>query len=201
MGTALLSLGLAVVLPGTTRAQDRWESWTAVGGAALGAGAGAVVGTVGSVMPCTTTYAGPTCVRWMTAASALIGGVAGTVLGGTEPGTLGAAAVGGMVGLGVGGLVGAFLVPFIERWALEDALALGLIGGAVGTAPLGAAIGFGGGALVGVTLWRAVPDVGAPGAAALALGGLAAGVLAEWIVRAVAADAGGSMAIGLHVRF
>lgn len=102
MGTGLLSLGLTAAFPGTTHAQDRWESWTGVGGAALGAGAGAVVGAVGSVLPCTTTYAGPTCVRWMTAGSALVGAVAGAVLGGTDPGTLGDAAVGGMVGLGVG---------------------------------------------------------------------------------------------------
>ena len=91
--------------------------------------------------------------------------------------------------------------PFIERWAPQDALALGLIGGAVGTAPIGAAIGFGAGAATGAVLWQKLPGFGSPRAAALALGGLAVGVLTEWIVRAASTNGSAPLSIGFHVPF
>lgn len=184
-----------------TAAQDRWHSWESVAGAALGAASGGIVGSLGSLVPCNDTDAGPHCVRWVAIGAALLGGVGGALLGGSEPPALGDAAMGGAVGLGVGTLVGAGLSPFIQRWAPEDVLAMGLIGGAIGTAPIGAGIGFGGGALVGVTLWWARPGFGATNAAALALGGLAAGVLTDWVVRAASADRGAPLTIGFHVRF
>lgn len=198
----LTTLGFLLALTSApTAAQDRWHSWESVAGAALGAASGGIVGSLGSLVPCNDTYAGPRCVRWVAMGAAVLGGVAGALLGGSEPPALGGAAIGGAVGLGVGTLVGAGLSPFIERWAPEDVLALGLIGGAIGTAPIGAGIGFGGGALVGVTLWRTLPGFGAANAAALALGGLAAGVLSEWVVHAASADRAAPLTIGFHVRF
>jgi hypothetical protein len=50
-------------------------------------------------------------------------------------------------------------------------------------------------------VWRAVPAFGSPNAAALALGGLAAGVLTEWVVRAASAEQGSPVSLGFHVRF
>jgi len=192
---------LLAIAVGTARAQDQWHTGQSLAGAALGGASGAIVGSVGSLVPCNDTYAGPHCVRWVAAGAALVGGVAGAVVGGLDPSALESAAVGGAIGFGIGAVLGAGLTPLIVRWAPEDALALGLIGGAVGTAPIGAAIGFGGGAILGLAVWRAVPAFGSPNAAALALGGLAAGVLTEWVVRAASAEQGNPVSFGFHVRF
>jgi hypothetical protein len=195
----LLALLLSTA-PAAATAQERPRTWESVGGAALGAASGAVLGSLAALVPCNDTYAGPHCVRWAATASAVLGGVAGTFLGGADSDALERVARGAAIGFGIGAVAGAALTPFIQRWAPEDAFALGLVGGAVGTAPVGAAIGFGAGVAVGAMLWRATPRFGSPGASALALSGLAAGVLAEWIVRAAAAG-GDPPSLGVHVRF
>jgi hypothetical protein len=183
-------------------AQSDWHGWESAGGAALGAASGAVVGSLGSLLPCTDTYAGPHCVRWVAAAGALVGGVSGALVGGRDPARLGTMATSAGFGFAAGTIVGVAMTPFIERWAPEDALALGLIGGAAGSAPLGAAIGFGVGAVSGAVLWGTAPGFGSPRAAAFVLGGISVGVLAEWVVQALAAgDDGGPITIGFHVPF
>lgn len=173
----------------------------AVGGAALGGLAGTTVGTLGAIVPCNDTYAGPHCVRWVAAGAGVVGAVAGAVVGAADRDELGDAALGGAIGFGVGTAVGFALMPFIERWAVQDAVALGLVGGAAGTAPIGGAIGFGAGALVGAVLWPTVPGFGSPRAAGCALAGLAIGVLTEWVVRAASAEGAQPIAVGVHVPF
>jgi len=183
-------------------AQESPHTWESVGGAALGTASGLILGAVGSLVPCNDTYAGPLCVRWVAVGAAAIGGVSGAMLGNRDPEQLGDAALGGGIGLAAGTLAGFALTPFIERWGPEDALAVGLIGGAAGTAPIGAAIGFGAGALAGVVLWQSVPSFGSARAAAFTLGGIGLGVLTEWAVRALTADAGDPpLTLGLHVAF
>ena len=172
-----------------------------MGGAALGAGSGAILGSLGSLVPCNDTHAGPHCVRWVAAGTAVVGGFAGAVVGGLEPDRIGQMAVAGGIGAAVGSAVGLALTPFIERWAVEDALALGLVGGAIGTAPVGAAVGFGAGALIGLAVWHVAPRFGSPNAAGAALGGLAVGVLTEWVVRALSADQGEPVSVGVRVAF
>ena len=193
---------LFVSTVGSSTAQEAWHGWESAGGAALGAASGAVVGSLGSLLPCNDTYAGPHCVRWVAAGAALVGGVSGAFVGGRDPDKLGDLATSAAYGFAAGSIVGFAMTPFVERWAPEDALALGLIGGAVGSAPLGAAIGFGAGALSGAVLWQTVPGFGSPRAAAFVLGGIGAGVLTEWVVRALTARSGGEpIVIGFHVPF
>lgn len=199
---ALLSLSLAVGVARPSGAQESSHAWESVGGAALGTASGLIMGSLGSLVPCNDTYAGPLCVRWVAAGGAVIGGVSGAMLGSRDPERLGDAAVGGGIGLAAGTLAGFALTPFIERWAPQDALAVGLIGGAVGTAPIGAAIGLGAGALVGAVLWQTIPSFGSPRAAAFVLGGIGLGVLTEWAVRALTADEGDPpLTLGFHVAF
>jgi hypothetical protein len=158
---------------------------------------------MGSLIPCNDTYAGPHCVRWVAGGAALVGGVSGAIVGGRDPEMLGHRAFGAAIGLGAGTALGLAMAPFIERWAMEDVLALGVIGGAVGSAPLGAVIGLGVGAVSGAALWQAVPGFGSPDGAAFVLGGITLGVLTEWIVRAATAgdDAQPAISLGYHVRF
>ena len=171
------------------------------GGAALGGFAGLIMGDLGSLVPCTDTYAGPACVRAVAIGTGVVGATAGAILGGRDPAALEGRAIGGAVGFGIGTALGFGLTPFIERWAAQDALALGLIGGAVGTAPLGAALGFGVGAAAGGLLWGVAPGFGSPRAATFALAGLAAGVLTEWAVRALRATDTPTIAVAFHVPF
>jgi hypothetical protein len=182
-------------------AQSGGNTWEAIGGAALGGGAGTLVGAVGSLLPCTETYAGPHCVRWVALGAGAIGGAAGALVGHRDPTVLEDRAVGAAIGLTAGAAVGAALTPLIERWGPQDALAVGLIGGAVGTAPVGAAIGFGAGAASGALLWGLVPGFGSPRAASLALGGLAIGVLTEWVIRAASTDHAAPITVGVRVPF
>ena len=161
------------------------STWAAVGGAALGAYSGTVLGTVGSLMPCTRTYEGPACVRPAAIGGGLIGGLSGAALGAVDASRVGDAFVAGVIGATVGGAALLAVQPFLERWSWGDVGAGAVIGSAVAASGPGAAIGFGAGAIIGVATWQLVPSVKLPDAVSVTLFGLAAGGIGGWIWRAI----------------
>ena len=185
-------------------AQDAAGStWAAVGGAALGAYSGTVLGTVGSLIPCTRTYEGPACVRPAAIAGGLIGGISGASLGAADAGRVEDYLVAGVIGAGVGAAALLAAQPFLERWSWGDVGAGALVGGAVASSGTGAAIGFGAGAVIGVAAWQLIPAMKLPDAAAVTLFGLAAGGIGGWVFRALDAhdESGGEPAVlGFTIR-
>jgi hypothetical protein len=179
----LVTLALGT-LPSGAEGQQNASAWRSMAGGALGAYSGAMLGTLGSVTPCTETYAGPTCVRWSAIAGGVIGLGSGAVIGANNKDALEDAAVGAGVGFLIGAGAGVVLKPIVQRFSWQDVAALGLVGGAVGAAPVGSAIGFAAGGLTGFVLWKAVDGFEMPHAVAMALGGLAIGGLTEWVVGA-----------------
>jgi hypothetical protein len=179
----LVTLALGT-LPSGAEGQQNASAWRSMAGGALGAYSGAMLGTLGSVTPCTETYAGPTCVRWSAIAGGVIGLGSGAVIGANKKDALEDAAVGAGVGFLIGAGAGVVLKPIVQRFSWQDVAALGLVGGAVGAAPVGSAIGFAAGGLTGFVLWKAVDGFEMPNAVAMALGGLAIGGLTEWVVGA-----------------
>ena len=172
------------------------SAWAAVGGAALGAYSGTVLGTVGSLMPCTRTYEGPACVRPAAIGGGLIGGLSGAALGAVDASRVGDAFVAGVIGATVGGAALLAVQPFLERWSWGDVGAGAVIGGAVAASGPGAAIGFGAGAIIGVATWKLFPSVKLPDAVSVTLFGLAAGGIGGWIWRAVDAQENGNGSAG-----
>jgi len=161
------------------------SAWAAVGGAALGAYSGTVLGTVGSLIPCTRTYEGPACVRPAAIAGGLIGGISGASLGAADAGRVEDYFVAGAIGATVGAAAMLAIQPLLERWSWADVGAGALVGGAVASSGTGAAIGFGAGAVIGVAAWQLIPAMKLPDAAAVTLFGLAAGGIGGWVFRAL----------------
>ena len=168
------------------------SAWAAVGGAALGAYSGTVLGAVGSLMPCTRTYEGPACVRPAAIGGGLIGGLSGAALGAVDASRVGDAFVAGAIGATVGGAALLAVQPFLERWSWGDVGAGAVIGGAVAASGPGAAIGFGAGAIIGVATWQLFPSVKLPDAVSVTLFGLAAGGIGGWVWRAIDAQENGN---------
>ncbi len=194
LGLALLSL--AVPVPAS--AQDAAGSASAtVAGGALGLAAGATLAAVGSIVPCSQSYAGPTCVRWSAAGGGAVGLAGGAMLGSGDSGRLSDAAVGTGIGFIAGAAVGLVLKSAGERFGWQDVATVGLFGGAIGSAPLGSAVGFLGGSAAGLVLWALVDDFRSPDLFGAAIAGLALGGLAEWLVRGIDARSGG----GPEMRF
>lgn len=167
------------------------STWAAVGGAALGAYSGTVLGAVGSMIPCTRTYAGPACVRPAALGGGFVGAFSGAALGIVDAPGVEDALVAGGIGAAVGGATLLAVQPFLERWSWGDVAAGAVIGGAVSSAGPGAYIGFGVGAAVGIATWQLIPSVDLPDAAAAALLGLAAGGIGGWVWRAIDATESG----------
>jgi len=200
IGSACVFMPLLLFADGNgLRAQERVGStdgstWAAVGGAALGAYSGTVLGTVGSLIPCTRTYAGPACVRPAAISGGFLGAVSGAALGAADASGVEDALLAGGIGAAIGGTALLAMQPFLERWSWGDVAAGAVIGGAVASSGPGATIGFGIGAVVGIATWQLLPSVDLPDAAAVALFGLAAGGIGGWVWRAIDAteDASGS---------
>ena len=198
----MLAVALAcAALPEAGRAQQSASTWTAVAGGALGAYSGAMLGTIGSVTPCTETYLGPTCVRWSAIAGGVIGLGSGIVVGANDEEAIKSAATGAAVGFLIGAGAGAVLKPIVQRFSWQDVAALGLVGGAIGAAPVGTAIGFAAGGLTGFVLWQTVDGFELPNAVAMALGGLAIGGLTEWVIGAADSRSTGEPSLHLVVPF
>jgi hypothetical protein len=161
------------------------STWAAVGGAALGAYSGTVLGALGSLIPCTRTYEGPACVRPAAIGGGIIGGLGGATIGAVDASLIENSFVAGVIGASVGGAALLAVQPFLERWSWGDVGAGAVIGGAVAASGPGAAIGFGAGAIVGVATWQLIPSVKLPDALAVTLFGLAAGGIGGWVWRAI----------------
>jgi hypothetical protein len=183
----LLILGVPVA---TWSQESNGSTGAAIAGAALGAYSGAMVATVGAIVPCTQTYWGDKCVRWSAVGGGLIGVVSGAVIGANDSDHIERSARGAAIGFGVGFVAGAVLKPIAQRVGWQDVAAVGLMGGAMGAAPKGAVIGLGVGAAVGFTLMQTVEGFNMPDFVGAAVGGAAIGVLTDWIVSAI--QTGGS---------
>lgn len=175
-----VALGLALLTTGVS-AQDDGDWGTTVAGGVLGVYAGATVGSLGTILPCTQTSLGARCVRAATALSATIGATSGLLLGTAGSGGVADRAVSGAVGLGAGVVLGLVARPFFQRFGWHDVLAVGLVGGAIGTQPKGALVGAAVGTALGVVLWKALPELEMPDAVAAMLAGVMVGVLAGWM--------------------
>jgi hypothetical protein len=172
------------------------SAWAAVAGGALGLYSGAVLGTVGALVPCSQTYAGVRCVRTGLGAGGAVGLLSGIAIGDADADEVWRDYEGAGIGLLVGSAVTLGLKPFVERWSWGDVAAGALVGSAVGAAGKGAGIGLVAGSALGVALWQLVPSIDLPDAISVGLFGMAAGGLATWVIRAVdardRADASGA---------
>jgi len=168
-----------------------------IAGGALGLYAGATLAAVGSIIPCSQSHPGPTCVRWSAVGGGTVGLLGGAMLGADDSERLEDAAVGSGIGFLAGAAAGLVLKSASERFGWQDVAAVGLFGGAIGSAPLGSAVGLLGGSAVGLVLWKLVDDFNSPDMIGAAIAGLAVGGIAEWLVRGIDAGSGG----GTMMRF
>jgi hypothetical protein len=173
----------------------------AIGGAALGAASGAMLGVTASLIPCSKTLSQLTCARASTLSAGLIGLGSGTLVGAWDSGRLGSAAKGAAIGLGAGAAVGLVLKEVVRQYGWLDVLSVGAIGMAFGAQPEGAALGLGAGLLVGSVLWLAIPSYELPDLAAAGLIGVAAGGLVAWVVDAVEANSSGGSGVTIPFSF
>lgn len=171
----------------------------AVAGAALGAYSGAMLGTIGSIFPCTQTYVGATCIRWSSFVGGALGLSGGVLLGANHEGKLGDVAIGTGIGFLAGAAGGMAVKALAQRVGWEDVFAVGLIGGAVGSAPWGSLMGLAIGGSVGGILWPTVNGFTGVDAMTLALAGLAIGGVTQWVVDGIGASSNGTAQIILPV--
>jgi hypothetical protein len=190
-----LAVGL-LVSPKFAAAQDHEGSaGSIVAGATLGAFSGSLVTNIGSIVWCTETAMGATCVRWASIIGAAIGGTAGGMLGEADTDRLRRTAVRSLFGFGIGGAFGVLSMRAKSAIKWRDALMVGAIGGAIGAQPFGAMIGFAGGTMVGLALETVSPGFGLPEVAGAALAGMAVGVLSAWVISASDARANNELVL------
>lgn len=169
-------------------AQQSGSAAAAVGGAALGLSSGATLAFVGSLVPCTQTRPGPTCVRWSAIGGGVLGLAGGAMLGASDSDQLSDVAVGAGIGFLAGAAAGLVLKSAAERFGWQDVAVVGLLGGSIGAAPLGSAIGFLGGSAVGLAAWGLFDSFDTPDLIGAAAAGMALGGIAEWLVRGIGAQ-------------
>jgi hypothetical protein len=191
---------LHVCAPAGTEAQEYGGSTAAaVAGGALGLASGATLGAVGSIIPCSQTGPGPTCVRWSAIGGGAIGVTGGALLGAGDSDRLADAAVGAGIGFVAGAIGGILLKSKAERFGWQDVAAVGLFGGAIGSAPIGSAIGMLSGSAVGLAAWALLDDFKGPDLLGVTVAGLAIGGIAEWLVRGIDAQSGSDRQVQLYV--
>lgn len=160
------------------------STWAAIGGGALGAYSGAVLGGAGGFVPCNQTYAGVQCLRITVGVGSLGGLAAGAAAGSTDAEAIEGAALGAGLGFVTGSFVALLIKPYAEGFGYEDVATVGFAGAAVGASLPGSAIGFGIGAAAGFAFWQLIPGAGPADALGVALVGMAVGGLATWATRA-----------------
>jgi len=173
-------------------AQPSGSAAAAVAGGALGLASGASLAFVGSLVPCTQTRPGPTCVRWSAIGGGALGLTGGALLGAADSEQLEDVAVGAGIGFLAGAAAGLVLKSAAERFGWLDVAAVGLFGGAVGAAPVGSAVGLLGGSALGLAAWSLWDSFETPDLIGAAAAGLAIGGIAEWLARGI--DASGDAA-------
>ena len=182
-------LAIALLLSlhiGEGRAQDvDGSAWAAAGGAALGLYSGSMLGVLGSLIPCTQTYAGARCVRIATVSAGAVGLVSGALLGAADGERVGDHAKTAGYGALIGAAAGLAMKPLIQRFGWQDVATIAALGGAIGTSPNGAGIGLAAGSLTGVILWRIFPGFELADAVATAFVGLAVGGIGALAIESV----------------
>jgi hypothetical protein len=183
---ALTFAGIAT--PVSSLAQQSGSTGAAIAGGALGLSSGATLAFVGSLVPCTQSRPGPTCVRWSAASGGALGLVGGAMLGASDSDHLSDVALGTGIGFAAGVAGGLVLKSAAERFGWQDVAVVGLVGGAIGAAPLGSAIGLLGGSAVGLATMALVDSFETPDLIGAAAAGLALGGIVEWLVRGIGAQ-------------
>jgi hypothetical protein len=169
----------------------------AIAGSALGLTSGATLAFVGSLVPCTQTKPGPTCMRWSSVGGGVLGLTGGAMIGASDSDRLGDVAMGAGIGFAAGAVAGMALKSAAERFGWGDVAAVGLLGGAIGSAPVGSAIGLAGGSALGLMAWGLWDSFELPDLIGAAAVGMAIGGLAEWLAEGI--DASSGPAAGLQV--
>jgi hypothetical protein len=165
------------------------DTWTVIGGAALGLFSGSVLGTVGGVMPCGYALNPSMCSTTFALSGAVLAAAAGAHIGNVDRSQLGDIAKTAAIGAGVGVILGAAIKPFMKQYyGFEDILAIGMVGAAVGASPKGSAIGFGLGLAAGSFLWLTVEQATTQDVLQTALLGLAVGGISGWASNALQAE-------------
>jgi len=191
--TAALAAATLILAAKPAQAQEG-SDLARVGGSALGLYSGAVLGTVGSLIPCSQTYAGARCVRGLGVLGGIVGLGAGFYLGDLDEDAVVDAYRGAGYGLLIGSAAGLILKQVVERYNWADVAASGLVGAAIGSSAKGAAIGLAAGSIIGAALYWAIPSFDLPNAVGVAVMGMALGGIGSWVVRGVEADDAGPTA-------
>lgn len=186
-GHWLVAIALVLSLhTGEGRAQeDSGSTLAAAGGAALGLYSGSMLGVLGSLIPCSQTYAGARCVRIATVSAGAVGLASGALLGAADGALVGDHAKTAGYGALIGTAAGIALKPLVQRFGWQDVATVTALGGAIGTSPKGAGIGFAAGSLVGLILWQLIPGFELPDAVATAFVGLAVGGIGALAIESV----------------
>lgn len=178
------SITIALIIPGTARAQSSGSTPAAVAGAALGSYSGAMLALTGSLIPCGQTYVGPTCSGIAMAFGAAAGLAAGIPLGSRDSDRIQDRFEGAVIGAAVGALGGYALKGIVRQYGWLDVVSGAALGMAVGASGRGAGLGFLAGAAAGGVLLAVVPSVRIADAVGVGVAGLAIGGIMDWVVDA-----------------
>lgn len=131
-----MTIGLVLLLAaGPQSAAAQTEGSTGAAGAALGGVAGATFAAVGSIFPCTGTYAGAKCVRTSSIIGTVAGLASGMAIGASDRDEVERMAKGAAIGFAVGSGLGLVVKRVVLYSTWGDVVASGAIGMAVGTSP------------------------------------------------------------------
>jgi len=172
---------LALAVPAAVSAQSfRGSTASTLGGVALGAYSGSILGLLGSLLPCNRTLYGPKCA----ATGASVGGAVGVAMGGLIGAQNQDETIIRLEGAGVGVLIGSgvgiILRQAVRQYDWEDAATVAVVGGAFGASPVGSGVGLGVGAVAGGVVWVAFPKAGLQDFILFSLAGAAIGGMIDW---------------------